>query len=251
MELASSLGPNGEYDALYGEVVTYDVYHVRDVDNIVSCNDPTYVHWHGHAGIGFVPDTVLDLGANVGIFSRYARELWPKAAIFAVEPNPENQAVFEEHTKGVTLIKAAIGSGQMYRCDGAVNGAHESYLSLGLGYNQLAFDTGTLTKESVKGIMLTDLAKYCTDKVLCKIDIEGNETMIFNDPDSMNLLKTFEYICIELHYFANDGAQLEGVKAKTAEALESLKETHNTRYDHIYFYATKNDKIQTRTKPDY
>lgn len=71
------------------------------------------------------------------------------------------------------------------------------------------------------------------------MDIEGNETVIFNDPASMELIKTFEYIAIELHYFANDGAQLEGVKAKTAEALASLNKTHNTRYDHIYFYARK------------
>lgn len=248
MELAQSLGPNGEYDSLYGEVVTYDVYHVRDVENIVSCNDPNYVHWHGHAGIGFVPDTVLDLGANVGIFSRYAETLWPDADVIAVEPNPTNCEVFREYTFGrlgfnskkIKLIEAAIGSGRLYRCVGAVNGAHESYLSYGLGYNNLAFLTSaTQLQDTIPSMMLTDLKKYCKGKVLLKLDIEGNETIIFNDPASMDLLKTFEYIAIELHYFANDGAQLEGVKAKTAEVLESLKETHNTRFDHIYFYATK------------
>jgi FkbM family methyltransferase len=243
MELKQSLGPNGEYDALFGEVVTYDVYHVKDVPNIVSCNDPNYVHWQGHSGIVFTPDTVLDLGANVGIFSRYARELWPNATIIAVEPNGWNQSVFEEHTKGVTLIKAAIGLGQLYHCNGAVNGAHESYLSKGLGYNQLAFDElnklGITEDSNVPSVMLTDLKKYCNGKVLLKLDIEGNETIIFNDPESMELMKTFEYICMELHYFASDGSVLDSVKAKTAEALESLKETHNTRFDHIYFYATK------------
>jgi FkbM family methyltransferase len=231
----------GNFHALYGEVVDYDIYHVRDVPNIVSCNDPNYVHWHGHAGIGFVPDTVLDLGANIGIFTRYARELWPNALIVSVEPDAGNQSVFEEFTKDerIILLKAGIGIGQMYRCEGAVNGAHESYLSLGLGYNQLAFDSGTMSTVPVKSIMLTDLKKYCKGKVLLKLDIEGNETVIFNDKPSMDLMKTFDYIAMELHYFANDGAQLEGVKAKTAEALESLKETHNTRFDHIYFYATK------------
>lgn len=240
MELAQSLGTNGEYAALYGEVVDYDVYHVRDVPNIVSCNDPNYVHWHGHAGINFVPDTVLDLGANVGIFSRYARELWPEATIVAVEPNPLNCEVFREYSKSdIFLFEGAIGSGQMYRCHGAVNGAHESYLSKGLGYNQLALETGTMDAVGTQSMMLTDLKPYCKGKVLLKLDIEGNETVIFNDPASMELMKTFEYICMELHYFANDGAQLEGVKEKTAQALESLKETHNTRFDHIYFYARK------------
>lgn len=244
MELSQSLGPNGEFDSLYGEVVTYDVYHVRDVPNIVSCNDPNYVHWHGHAGIGFTPDTVLDLGANVGVFSRYARSLWPSANIIAVEPNPNNQAVFEEHSpKDIILLKTAIGQGQVYHCNGAVNGAHEVYLSKGLGYNQQAFDelnkSGMTESVEIKPIMLTDLKKYCKGKVLCKMDIEGNETVIFNDKTSMDLMKTFEYIAIELHYFASDGSQLDAVKAKTKEALDSLNETHNTRYDHIYFYATK------------
>lgn len=244
MELKQSLGPNGEYDALYGEVVTYDVYHVNNVPNIVSCNDPSYVHWQGHSGINFIPDTVLDLGANVGIFSRYARTLWPNANIIAIEPDPKNQAVFEEHTpKDIILLKTAIGSGQMYHCHGAVNGAHESYLSKGLGYNQLAFDElnkiGITEDSGIKPIMLTDLKPYIKGKTVLKLDIEGNETVIFNDPDSMELLKTIDYIAIELHYFANDGEQLKGVRAKTDEALASLKDTHDTRYDHIYFYATK------------
>lgn len=245
MILDQSLGMSGEYNSLYGEIVTYDIYNLRDVENIVSCNDPNYVHWRGHSGIGFVPDIVLDLGANVGIFSRYARSLWPDAKIIAVEPNEVNQSVFEEHTndKNIILLKNAIGFGQMYHCNGAINGAHEVYLSKGLGYNQLAFDElnrlGVTTTSNTNPIMLTDLKKYCHGKVLLKLDIEGNETVIFNDKPSMDLMKTFEYICMELHYFASDGSQLDGVKAKTAEALEGLKETHNTRFGNIYFYATK------------
>lgn len=243
MQLETSLGVNGEYLALYGEVVDYDVYHLRDVPNVVSINDANYIHWQGHTGINFTPDTVLDLGGNVGIFSRYARSLWPEATVIAVEPDERNQQVFEEHTPNVILLKNAIGKGTMYRCHGAVNGAHESYLSLGLGYNQLAFDAlkeiGTVKENPIPSIMLTDLKKYCKGKVLLKLDIEGNETVIFNDPASMELMKTFEYICMELHYFAHEGSQLEGVKAKTKEALDSLNDTHTCRYDHIYFYARK------------
>jgi FkbM family methyltransferase len=244
MVLEHSLGLEGQYAGLYGEVVDKDTYHVRDVADIVSINDPNYVHEKGHKGIDFVPDVVLDLGANVGVFSRYARSLWPDASIVAVEPNPWNQSVFEEFTKdpNIILLKNAIGKGQMYYAKGA-NGAMEVYLSQGLGFNKLAFqrlnEKGTTVTSSVTGIMLTDLKKYCKGKVLLKLDIEGNESVIFNDPASMELMKTFEYICMELHFFAYDGQELEKVKAKTKEALDSLNETHETRYDHIYFYATK------------
>jgi len=245
MVLEHSLGLNGEYSGLYGEVVDSDIYYLRDVKDIVSINDPNYVHVHGHArAFGFIPDTILDLGANVGIFSRYARSLFPDALIIAVEPNGWNCSVFKEFTQDdrIILIEKAIGAGQMYYGKGA-NGAMEVYLSEGLGFNELAFqrlnEAGTVVKSNIDSIMLTDLKKYCNGKVILKLDIEGNETIIFNDKPSMDLIKTFDYICIELHFFAYSGQELDTVKAKTESVLNELKETHNTRLDNIYFYATK------------
>jgi FkbM family methyltransferase len=187
----------------------------------------------GHSGIDFIPDTILDLGGNVGCFSRYVRKLFPGATIIAVEPNPGNCEVFRQNTQGVTLIEAAIGKGDVYHLPGA-NGAMEVYLSIGLGY--ASFD---LPKSGVKSMMLTDLKRYIKGKTLLKLDIEGSETVIFNDPESVELMKTFDYICIELHYFASDGATMEDVINKTDEVLNSLSETHYTRRDGVYFYARK------------
>lgn len=237
---------NGNYLPLYGEVVDYDIYEVRTVADSVSVNDPTYVHWKGHSGINFVPDTVLDLGANIGIFSRYARSLWPDALIVAVEPNEENQKVFKEFTSDprIILIEGAIGAGMIYRCHGAVNGAHECYLSKGLGYNELAFKelstAGIITTSPTNPVMLTDLRKYIKGRTVLKIDIEGNETVIFNDPASVEMMKEMDYICAELHYFAANGGEVfEQVKKKTHEALNSLSGTHSIRFNHVYFYARK------------
>lgn len=53
-------------------------------------------------------------------------------------------------------------------------------------------------------------------------------------------MRTFDYICMELHYYSSDGSNQEIVKSITAEALESLKETHRTEFEtHTYFYASK------------
>lgn len=231
MSLETSLGLNNEYAGLYGEVVEYDVYHLRDVPNAVSVNDPTYVHWYGHSGIDFVPDTVVDLGANVGVFTRYASSLWPDTKIISVEPNPDNCRVFREytHSPNVTLIEAAVGRGQVYHSPGA-NGAMEVYLTKSIGFPLLA-------GQDYKTVMLTDLT--IKGKSLLKIDIEGNETVIFSDPKSVEMMKTFDYICMELHYYGVSSEAVEEVRKKTDEVLESFKETHNTRYDHIYFYARK------------
>lgn len=232
----------GGYNGLYGEVVTSDVYHMRNVDDVVSINDPTFIHEKGHTkGFDFIPDVIIDLGANVGVFSRYARTLFPEALIVSVEPDASNCEVFRHFTNDpkIILIQKAIGKGKIFRCGNAINGAMEVYISEGVGFNSkdLTYQGST----DIESLMLTDLKKYIkqNDKVILKLDIEGNETVIFNDKQSMDMLKTFDYIAIELHYYASDGEKRERVINKTNEALESLSKTHNIHYEHIYFYATK------------
>jgi len=241
MELEKSLGINGEYDALYGEVVTYDMYRMRDVADIVSCNDPTFVHVAGHASlINFKPDVIFDLGANVGIFSRYARTLFKDALIVSVEPNPDNCTIFRQNTAddNTILLECAIGSGNMYHISGA-NGAMEVYLSEGPGYSKKDLQSYKLT--SIKSLMLTDLKKYIKDgdKIVMKLDIEGNETVLFNDPPSIEMFKTIDYLAFEMHYFSNDGTKSKSVLDITNKFFDILEQTHNILKDGVYFYAVK------------
>jgi FkbM family methyltransferase len=58
------------------------------------------------------PATVLDIGANVGAFTAWARAKWPEAQVDAYEPVPENAEIFEAnhgHDKQVTLHVQAMG----------------------------------------------------------------------------------------------------------------------------------------------
>lgn len=236
---------NGGYNGLYGEVVTYDMYHMRDVPDVVSVNDPTYVHLKGHArGFNFTPDVVFDLGANVGIFSRYARDLFPNALIVAVEPDPVNCEIFRQFTNDpkIILLEKAIGKGKIFHDASSINGAMEVYLSEDVGYSKK--DLAKLAPTNIESIILPDLKQYIKkgDKVLLKLDIEGNETVLFNCKESMAMMKTFDYITIELHYFAMDGAKQNLVRTITDDALLSLVKTHETSYDtHVYFYAVKKE----------
>jgi len=45
---------------------------------------------YGLKSLGFTPETILDIGAHIGCFSRLAHELFPQAKIIAVEANPRN-----------------------------------------------------------------------------------------------------------------------------------------------------------------
>lgn len=58
------------------------------------------------------PESVLDIGANVGAFTMRAAQLWPKARIFAYEPLPANAAQFRLHCQSprITFQEAAIRS---------------------------------------------------------------------------------------------------------------------------------------------
>lgn len=229
-----------EFNGLYGEVVTYDCYRINDVPSIVSVNDPSFVHWQGHQRtFTFKPRKIYDLGANIGTFTKYAHELYPDAEIIAVEPEPNS---FNELSmacgKFAELHRIAIGKtgANVYRPGGEVNSTGICYISPNRGYNQKYFDW--VGKADIEAISLKDL---CPDDdyhdCILKIDIEGNETCIFED--SMDTLKKFGYIAFELHNHALDFDSLQSVKDLTESSLKELYKTHTVIRDHVYAFATK------------
>ena len=217
---------DGKVNGLYGEVVTEDSYHLRQLK--------------------FVPEVIYDLGMNVGIFTRFARELFPKALIIAVEPDAENIAImfkFSPDMEDIVVHHAALGKGRVYKCIGAVNGAHEVYLTDGPGYPENSM------REDCR-LELTDIESTMLDRVigqfpslgmktLLKLDIEGNETVIFDDPKSMAALKSIDFIAGEFHNFALTTELLQPVKEITERGMKELAETHDIEMNHIYFFATK------------
>lgn len=215
----------GGYRGLFGEVVTCDMYHLRQVK--------------------FQPDLVIDIGANIGVFTRFARELFPAAKIVAVEPDPDNIRVFKEftHDANTVLLECAMGKGVVYHGLNACNGSGETYLSPGLGYTKEGLDSrGDVLASTVPTRTFQDIVKAYWKpgmKTVVKIDCEGAENLLWLDIEAMSLLHQMDYLTIELHYYSLTGAEQEEVKAVTNAALKSLEETHNCELEHVYFWATK------------
>lgn len=221
---------NGGYDGLYGEVVIEDVYKLKSVQ--------------------FIPDAIIDLGANVGIFTRYARELFPNALIISVEPNEENFKVltyFTEINNWVPL-NMAIGKGQLWHNLGAANGSGESYVSSGIGYGGEEMESAErkgngVEKSEIKTTLPSALIQqYVTpgQKYLVKMDIEGGEHAVFQDKESIEVLKNADYVCGEFHLYAlSAGKMYDEVVQKIGEFISELMKTHLVTLNNMDFTATK------------
>lgn len=212
---------NGGYRGLYGEVVEQDCYRLKDLD--------------------FVPSVVWDLGANIGVFTRYAQSLFPKTTfIHAVEPNKENCAVFRKFTDMANchLYEAAIGRDVVFRAKNAPNGAHEGYLSLS---DQIDIaDVDGLEIQDIPVWTLEDLGFYWDlHRTVLKIDIEGNENTIWEHKPSMDILKKVDYIVVEIHPHVLHGEERAKAKENLQNAIKTLSETHDVEYEHIYLFAKK------------
>lgn len=238
MNLEESLG--GGYSGLYGEVVTTDVYHMRDVADIVSANDPSHVFVKGHKKrFDFIPTIVIDLGCNVGIYTRYCRQLFPDAKIISVEPHPENFQYLSDCD--AILINKAIGNGRVWRSLHAPNGSGECYLSKTVGLNSID-NRDDYELSNIETITIKELfEEYVkpTDKVIVKMDIEGGENSLMGDVDSVKCLLRADYFVMEYHNFGATGQDLETVTNLTNEFMNRFKETHNTEIIHPIFYASK------------
>lgn len=215
----------GKWTGLRGEVVDQDCYKIRTLK--------------------FQPDLVFDLGANVGTFTRFALELWPKCRVVAVEPDPENAAHFRKFTdmSRVELIESAVGKGQIWKQDGAVNGSGEVYMSCGVGYPKAKVaKAGNLRKSAVRAVSLRQIAEGRMNrnlKTMLKLDIEGAEHSIFSDPRSMKYLWQMDYLAMELHRYAIDGQEQAEAEELVRMAIDLLKDSHTVLTEGVHLWAWK------------
>lgn len=128
---------------------------------------------------------IVDAGANVGLSAVYFRHQYPEAKILAIEPEQQN---FRELRKRADPLTIPIQAG-LANFDG-----HLSIFDPGLG------EMGFRTRKSDQGIpsvrLETLLTEHDGEPFLLKIDIEGFEADLFDDPA---LLDLFYLIFLEPH----------------------------------------------------
>lgn len=129
---------------------------------------------------------VLDIGANVGLFSLYARSVFPEAVIHAYEPNAnlEKYLQIQAQAAGFEYFMEAVG-----KEDGRVS----------LDFNEDSVQTrsridkdGQITQVAFRQA-IERLGGYCD---LVKLDCEGAEWKIFQDKEAWRPVK---HLSMEYH----------------------------------------------------
>ena len=122
--------------------------------------------------------TILDLGANVGMFGAFAVTRWPAAEVVAYEPDPANATV---HERAI----AANGLQARWRLVRAAAGARDGEVGFAAGHgasSHLAGVPGAGSAAATIAVPIEDVLGLVAAADLVKMDIEGGEWEILLDP---------------------------------------------------------------------
>lgn len=164
---------------------------------------------------------IVDIGANIGIFSVYAARRFPEARIISLEPMSDNFELIKENlrlnnmTSQVTPVKKGIGgsSGKavLYRNDDTDTGGGSLYM---------------VDKDAFKGVTteielttLEDIFKeWKIEKIdIMKVDCEGGEYEFFYSTPR-DILEKISSMIIECHTHT-----VKDWRAEKARLVEFLK----------------------------
>jgi FkbM family methyltransferase len=139
--------------------------------------------------------TILDIGANVGLFSLYAKD--SASRLISIEPTPSHHTLFEKicgKYENIELVKAALSNKDedidFYICD--YNSTCNSLIK---------GDRRESNVVTVNGLTFESLLNRCNlDHVdFCKIDIEGSEMIAITEETLKPVYDKIDRMFIEVH----------------------------------------------------
>jgi FkbM family methyltransferase len=151
---------------------------------------------YGLRSLGHHPATVLDIGANLGLFSLAARHRFPRARIHAYEPNRQLESFLHSN-----LAPFHIDS--FFEALGAAPG----HATLQIGGNSLLTQTIEDPTGPIPLVPLAQAVARLGGKVdLIKLDCEGAEWSLFHDAETWASIRN---LTMEYHLWPRPGVKLE------------------------------------------
>lgn len=140
--------------------------------------------------VPYMPNFIVDAGAHVGFASLYLAKRFPKARLFAIEPEPANADMFAANTESHTNI-------ELHR--GALWNNHNPLNIENPGADSWSF---RVQEEDASGggipsITIDDILNETRRIDILKLDIEGAENELFSGDTPW--LKNVGMVVIEFH----------------------------------------------------
>lgn len=205
------------YDSMFHEIFNDDCYGYKDVCRIKK------------------NDVVVDIGANIGIFERYAYINGAKK-IYCYEPEKNNFNILQKNISNITIAKQYIISDISY--------SRLLFLDKTIGghsiYNNNINNTKTGESYLIQSKTLNDIfLEEKLDRInFLKIDAEGAELEIINSITDENLNK-IDKIVLEYHdmiFNFNDELKENLVKRLNMLGFNSWVQNITTHLSIMYFW---------------
>lgn len=149
------------------------------------------------------PCLVLDIGANCGAFTVWAKMVWPKCEVDAYEPNPEMIEFLKkniEGLEGVTVHESAVGDIDLDRLYLGINNPGEGS----------QYQNGIEQKDDSIEIEVTDPESLLSYDIV-KLDCEGAESYVLARLDlTQTKFVMYEYHSEKDRRFCDDVLSMSG-----------------------------------------
>lgn len=172
----------------------------------------------------FNPELVLDLGANIGVFTKYIKELFPEASVIAVEVENDNFAILQQNTKHISDVI-------LYQRGIWYNNSNLKVIERATGTVGYKVEE-TTEATSIIGISIDELIKdYIGEKILIKMDIEGAERALFDHIENADWPNRINGLLIETH-----DKIIPGTDAVVLKTMLDYNFKYEKTSDGYYFY---------------
>lgn len=144
-----------------------------------------------------IVNTIVDVGANSGMFTIAARQLFPDAKIHCYEPNPHLAETLNFNTKQLDAVPYMEAVMQ-----------HDCKVNLNFTESDLATTASETEGGNVKGSSLATIIKRIGAIDILKLDCEGTEFGILEDLKSWKHIKS---LSMEYHLWGKPGSKVEDI----------------------------------------
>lgn len=162
-------------------------------------------------------DLVIDAGANGGLFSILADQLWPRARLVLFEPSPSNRKFLDAH-----MARNQCRAERRYTCIGDAEGEVRFYVRESNRCSLDATDDYTLVVNARVEKLSNFLVHHTEARILLKLDVEGAELAVLEDilPLRLNRLR----IVGELHDRQAQQGRFEELMRKFTKTFRYLED---------------------------